>query len=167
MSITSMTTEQPDSGAPRWYRDPFRWLVVGPPLAAVLAGGVTLWLAIDSYDGLVVDDYYKRGLEINQVLARDERAAALALAATVDWEAAPGGEGTLQVRWQGGDTAVAPPSLDLKLIYATRAGFDRDVRAVRVDAHHYAARMPALRTGEWHVHIAADDWRLTETMWVP
>lgn len=155
------------SPAPRWFRDPYRWLVITPPLVAVLAGGVTLWLAVRSYDGLVVDDYYKQGLEINQVLARDERAAALELTAGVEWRPETAQEGVLRVRWHGGPHELAPSALDLKLIYATRAGFDREVRVPRIDEHRYEVRLPTLRQGEWHVHIASDDWRLTESLWVP
>lgn len=41
------------------------------PATAIVAGFITLWLAITSYDGLVADDYYKQGLAINQTLARE------------------------------------------------------------------------------------------------
>jgi hypothetical protein len=40
------------------------------PATAVVAGFITLWLAITSFDGLVADDYYKQGLAINQTLAK-------------------------------------------------------------------------------------------------
>ncbi len=63
--------------AERWYREPWPWIVMIAPAAAVLGGAVMLWLAISTYDGLVSDDYYKQGLAINQVLRRDERAAEL------------------------------------------------------------------------------------------
>lgn len=157
----------PTPPTPHWFRDPFRWLVITPPLIAVVAGGLTMWLAIRSYDGLVVDDYYKQGLEINQVLARDERATALALHADVEWIVSSPTEGRVVVHWDGGAAALAPATLDLKLIYATRAGFDRDVQAERVAPDRYEVTLPALRQGEWHVHIASADWRLTESFVAP
>lgn len=147
-----------------WYRDPWRWLVITPPLAAVLAGAVTTWLAIRSWDGLVVDDYYKEGLEINQVLARDERAAALGLAAAVAWDPRAG---RLQIDWQGGTTELRPPALDVQLIYATRAGLDRRIVARQESPTRYVADAPDLRAGQWHVHVSAGDWRVTETLFVP
>ncbi|RPI42555.1 MAG: hypothetical protein EHM59_17550, partial [Betaproteobacteria bacterium] len=49
-----------------WYREPWPWLLMAAPAAAVLAGAVTLALAIQSYDGLVAEDYYKQGLAVNQ-----------------------------------------------------------------------------------------------------
>jgi len=56
-----------------------------PPAAAVVMGIVMVVLAVRSDDGLVVDDYYKRGLAINQVLDREARAAALGLVATLSF----------------------------------------------------------------------------------
>jgi hypothetical protein len=32
----------------------------------IVAGAVTVWLAVVSNDGLVTDDYYKQGLAVNQ-----------------------------------------------------------------------------------------------------
>ena len=67
----------------RWYREPWVWLLIGLPATAVIGGFITLYLAIISNDGLVVDDYYKQGLEINRILARDKAAATHQLMATV------------------------------------------------------------------------------------
>ncbi len=79
-------TPAPTITAP-WYRDRWPWLLIAGPGIVVVAGFVTLWLAIASDDGLVADDYYKRGLAINRVLERTQRAAALGLLATVDVDA--------------------------------------------------------------------------------
>ena len=67
-----------------WQKEPFICMLISFPLAAVLGGFVTLYLAIVSYDGLIVDDYYKRGLEINRVLDREQQAQALGLDMTVE-----------------------------------------------------------------------------------
>lgn len=57
-----------------WTKEPWPWIVMAPPAAAVLAGIATLWIAVASADGLVAEDYYKQGLGINKVIAREERA---------------------------------------------------------------------------------------------
>ena len=64
-----------------WKREPLVWMLIAIPLAAVIMGVVMLTLAIQSYSGLVVDDYYKKGKQINRVLARDRFAYELGLAA--------------------------------------------------------------------------------------
>ena len=45
------------------------------PFAVIVAGLFTAWLAVTRADPLVVDNYYKEGLAINQVIARDQAAA--------------------------------------------------------------------------------------------
>ncbi|HAY26471.1 MAG TPA: hypothetical protein DIT03_10490, partial [Candidatus Accumulibacter sp.] len=72
-----------NSSATPWYREPWPWLLMLGPLVVVIAGLVTAYLAVVSNDGLVVDDYYKEGLGINQRTARDQRAADLGIAAEV------------------------------------------------------------------------------------
>jgi len=66
-----------------WYREFWPWFLISLPATAVIAGLTTAWLAFQSADGLVVGDYYKAGLAINQTLARDDTARALALTATL------------------------------------------------------------------------------------
>jgi len=62
---------------PPWYREPWPWLLMAGPVAVIFAGIATVWLAVVSSDGLVVDDYYKQGLAINQTLERGALAARL------------------------------------------------------------------------------------------
>jgi hypothetical protein len=65
--------EQADSGP--WWKYPLVWMVIAGPAAVVVAGFVTLWLAIRTPDPVVTGDYYRRGIEINQTLARDKSLA--------------------------------------------------------------------------------------------
>ena len=59
-----------------WYKERWTWLLMLMPATAIVAGFITLWLAITSFDGLVADDYYKQGLAINQTLAAGDPAIA-------------------------------------------------------------------------------------------
>lgn len=51
------------------FKDKWPWLLAIPPAAAVIGGIAVLYLAITTNDGLVADDYYRRGVTINQSLA--------------------------------------------------------------------------------------------------
>ena len=75
------------SGASPWYREPLVWMVLAIPAAAVIAGAVMLVLANATWDGLVTDDYYQRGMQINRSLTRDAEAARLGLEATLAFPA--------------------------------------------------------------------------------
>ncbi len=84
----SIASSTPDSAVPArdmpWYRHRWPWFLMLGPAIVIVAGFYTLWLAIVSNDGLVADDYYKRGLGINRVLERTQRATVLGLHARVD-----------------------------------------------------------------------------------
>jgi hypothetical protein len=44
-----------------WYKERWTWLLMLMPATAIVAGFITLWLAITSFDGLVADDTTSRG----------------------------------------------------------------------------------------------------------
>ena len=140
-----------------WHREPLVWLVIAFPLAAVLGGFATLYLAIRSWDGLVVDDYYKKGLEINKVLARDETALQSGYTASVTVD-----DDTVTVRLGSTQGKALPPRIKVSFIHATRAGLDRQLEIPQTSAGVYLAPLGTLPAGHWHVHIETDDWRLID-----
>ncbi len=140
-----------------WHREPLVWLVIAFPLAAVIGGFWTLYLAIRSWDGLVVDDYYKQGLEINKVLARDEAAQRAGFAATVTSDG-----GLLTVRLSSTAETDLPPRIKVSFIHATRAGLDRQLEIPATGHGLYRAPLGELPPGQWHVHIETAAWRLIE-----
>jgi len=67
------TEKNLELGAP-WWKFPLVWMVIAGPAIVVVAGFVTLWLAMRAPDPLVAGDYYRQGLEINKTLAAKEKA---------------------------------------------------------------------------------------------
>jgi hypothetical protein len=147
-----------------WHRVPFVWLLIALPLAAVVGSFTTLWLAIRSDDGLVEDDYYRRGKEINRVLARDRAAAGLGLTGKVEFDAI---RRQLVVRLDAREDMTLPPQVELKLLHATRAGLDRVLILPRHRGATYDMPLPVLAPGRWNLQLAAQDWRLTGMLSVP
>ena len=137
-----------------WYREPWPWLLMAGPALVVVAALVTLYLAMSSDDGVVADDYYKRGLLINRVLEREQRGAALGLAADV----AIAADGAVRVDVAG--ARAAPETLLLKLTHATRAGLDRSAMLVRGADGAYRGRIAPPPAGRWLVVLEGDTWRL-------
>lgn len=142
-----------------WYREPWPWLLMAGPAMVIVAGVITIWLAVSSFDGLVVDDYYKRGLAINQTLARSEAARAFGIEG--DWRIDPlSGVVTVELRLREG--TAAPDSLRLTLAHATRAGSDQKVDLERGTSGVYTGRIAPLGPGRWQ--LAAEDpqaiWRI-------
>jgi hypothetical protein len=61
-----------------WWNYGYVWLIIAGPLLVVIAGFITLYLAITRPDA-VIDDYYRKGMEINKTLnaQRDSMAPAI------------------------------------------------------------------------------------------
>ena len=135
-----------------WTKEPWPWILMAPPAAAVLAGIATLWIAVVGADGLVAEDDYRQGLGINKVIAREERARTLGIAAQIEM-----GEGRIRVRLDG----AAPEALFAHLAHRTRAGYDQRLRLARV-ADAYEAEVAPLAPGGWRVSIEDPQgrWRL-------
>ncbi|MBK7015325.1 MAG: FixH family protein [Sulfuritalea sp.] len=147
-----------------WYREPWPWILAAGPFIVVVAGIYTAWLAIKSNDGLVTDDYYKKGLAANQTIARNELAASLGLVAGVRIV----GE-RMQVSLRSANSAfVMPMTLAVSISHPTRAGLDQ-TRVLTRDASGYSAdfRLPA--AGHWLVLLEdeAKSWRLMGNVVLP
>jgi hypothetical protein len=140
-----------------WHREPLVWLVIAFPLAAVLGGFATLVLAIRSWDGLVVDDYYKKGLEINKVIARDDAARAAGFEAEMLLD-----PDRVTIALSSTRGAALPAGLKVSFIHATLAGMDRSLDLSRDGTGRYSAPMAPLPPGHWHVHIETPEWRIIE-----
>jgi hypothetical protein len=138
-----------------WYREPWPWILMSGPAAAIVAGAATFWIAASGADGLVADDYYKRGLAINQVLALEENARRLGVHARAVVR-----DGHLRVALSG----AAPEALFAQLAHATRAGFDQRLRLARTAPGVYEAELPPLAAGRWRVVIEDPrrEWRVVQ-----
>ena len=68
--------QEPESNAP-WWTHGHVWLLISGPVAVVIAGFVTLWLALGTPDPVVAEDYYRRGLDINKTLVKEQADKAL------------------------------------------------------------------------------------------
>jgi hypothetical protein len=65
------TNATPQGATPQpapWWKFGHVWLVIAGPVIVIIAGFVTLWLAISRPDPMVAEDYYRQGIEINKTL---------------------------------------------------------------------------------------------------
>lgn len=63
-----MSTASTSSQAQPWWRFGHVWLVLSGPAIVVVAGFVTLYIALSGADPVVDENYYQKGLEINRTL---------------------------------------------------------------------------------------------------
>ncbi len=139
-----------------WYREPWPWLLMAGPATVLVAGAITTWMAFSTADGLVAQDYYKQGMAVNKVLAKEDAAARLGLSATVELA---GDRHRIAVILAGAE----PGQISVRFAHSTRSGHDLALRLARVGPGRYEAAVPAdLPPGRWNVNIEAPggDWRL-------
>jgi uncharacterized protein len=145
-----------------WYRNPMVWMVIALPATAVVAGLLTVYIAVANQDSLVVDDYYKEGQAINQELSRDRKSTELGLAALVDVNAETG-EVLVSLSSEG---SFAPTTeLTFKLIHRTLSGEDQTTTLSRLeDKPNYRGYIkPPIIEGRWTIQIISDQsWRLRQ-----
>ena len=142
-----------------WYRERWPWILMAGPAIVVVAGLFTAWLAIRSDDGLVVDDYYKRGLAINQTLGRSDTAGRLGIGAELQLA-----DGRVRVLLEGLAGSGTP---SLRLVHPTRAGMDQSVKLAAVAPGVFEGRLQPPLPGRWHVLLETRDWRLAGDWTLP
>lgn len=140
-----------------WRSVGLMWFVVGLPATVVVAGLITVGIAVKSSDDVVRDDFRKEGLAIYSDPSRDAAAAEIGarILLTVD-----AGEGRLHasLTLARGET---PDALVVLLSHATRAELDRLV-TLRARGDAYEGRTDPLPPGHWYVEITPPgrQWRL-------
>ncbi len=141
MSHSTLQDDRP------WYRQGWPWLLIALPASAVIGGIATIIIAVQSPNSLVVDDYYKEGLAINQDKQRSATASAMQLTGILRNNAA-----SVSVEL----TAAAPvndKTLVLQVIHATRHELDRTVLLQRDADGTYRAPLATLPKGNWYLTV--------------
>lgn len=141
------------------------WLVFALPTTAVIGGFVTLVIAMSTDDGLVVDDYYRRGLAINRVLARDRAATTHGLSGRI--EIYPD-SGRARLFLQA-DEQMQTASVVVTMHHATRAGHDRTLELTRSGPGLYQGALNdgGVAPGHWTLEVSAGEWRLLGRLYWP
>ena len=137
-------------------KSPYVWMLIAIPLSAVIMGGILLWLSITTFDGMVVDDYYERGLQINQELGRDQVALELGIQGRLQADAE-----TTRVSLQSSDPGFKfPDEVQISFSHATRAGVDQALTLRRQASEPYRGAGVALAPGRWYIQLSAGEWRI-------
>ncbi len=143
-----------------WYHQPLVWMLILIPLSAVLGGISMIYLAITTDDGLVNDDYYRYGKQINLVLERDIEAKKLGLNAQFEFSLE---NGTVSVKLDGNKITL-PESISLSMLHATRANHDQHVTLLLTPNNNYHGLIEKLIPGKWYVQLHTEDWRLSSEL---
>ena len=145
---------------------PIMWVMIGIPVAAVLASFITLGLAIRGAEPELPASYHWEGQALDEDLARLQNASAISLGASLRFAA----DGSVAVTLRDASTSAPlpqPQSLTLRLAHATLAGRDRVVTLQR-DGDVWRASTAPLPRGHWLVELADNrSWLLRGELSAP
>lgn len=147
-----------------WYREPWPWILAAGPFIVVVAAFYTAWLAVKSNDGLVTDDYYRKGLAVNQTIARSDQATKIGLVAGIRITSE-----AISVRLEAADKSfIMPPTLAVTVSHPTRAGLDQSPLLVR-NGELYSGEIRLPAAGHWLVLLEDEPktWRLMGNIVLP
>ncbi len=141
-----------------WYKQFWPWFIIALPATVVVAGISMVFVAFKHADTMVIDNYYKEGLAINQTLEQDERAAALGLAAQLRFDTVSG-----EVLVDLSGSLEGSTDLELLLIHPVDAKADRAIALIAVGAGRYRADLESLPLARFYLRLQprnGGDWRL-------
>lgn len=151
---------QQNSAPPIWYKQFWPWFLIFFPATAVVAGIITIILAVQSDDGLVKDNYYKAGLAINQTLELKQKARELNLIANAKLDKLTQ---TITLKLSGKITEL-PPQLILQFAHATQSNHDQTATLLLApDKKSYTGRIKKLARGNWNTILEPHNktWQIT------
>ena len=146
-----------------WFREPMVWMIIAIPFISVVVGIGMLTMSIKSYDGLVVDDYYKRGKEINRILKRAQVAETNRIFATINWSTNK--QVIVSLDHMAG--LQVSDQLTLNMRHRTRAGLDLTVVLIRYADGLYRGDIRIPVKGLWVMQIETQDWLIEKQISLP
>lgn len=149
-----------------WYKEPWPWLLAAGPAVVVIAGFITLYLAITRGDSVVKDDYYKDGKHFELATGRDAAAQQRQIRAQILLNDS-GDRARVLVN---GDVDPTVP-LQLLWIHPTQEARDQTVPLTPLDSAadnqnsvrlYEAAFQPLPHSEHWYVRIedTQQQWRV-------
>lgn len=158
-----MSVSAPEKKSPPWYKQGWPWFLIAFPATAVIAGFITLAIAIKTWDGLVVDDYYKEGRAIVQTIGRTEHAKELGMSAQLQMRA-----DSLRIELTAAKAENLPQSIRLTIAHPTRGGSDQELFLSGPGGVFEGAVEP-LSAGRWLFQIEDESrsWRMNGSAHLP
>jgi uncharacterized protein len=158
MNMTTIT-EKPEP----WYKQFWPWFLLAIPGTSIAVGMMFLTVSIKSWDGLVVDDYYKEGRAIVQTINRLELASSLGLSAglVIDGD-------TLRLQVAASEAVNVPEVVVLTIAHPTRGGMDQEL-ILRRHGGNFAGVLAPLSQGRWLFQLEDESrsWRMNGAAYLP
>jgi hypothetical protein len=147
-----------------WYKERWPWILMSGPFAVVVASLISGWIALSTADGLVEENYYKKGLAVGATIAASEKAQSMGIVASLRLTSQK-----IDISLKASDASFSQPQAVLvTLSHPTRAGLDQTVQLPLADGRYQGAfRLPS--AGHWLVTLedGSKTWRLLGNVELP
>jgi hypothetical protein len=153
-----------------WYKQPWLLFILAFPASAIIVSMFLLFTSLYHADDLVMDDYHKDGLDINESFEREWAAQKLGLAAqlTID-------ELTGEVLVKFNQTLQSPTNrpteepLLLSFEHPTLAKKDQLVTLKPAPNNYYRGQLSSRLKGRWYLNLEPADksWRMMQQVSFP
>jgi uncharacterized protein len=158
-----MTADLLNRDVKPWYRQAWPWFLISFPATAVIAGLITLWIAIVTDEGQVISDYYKEGRAVHESVERLEKAKALGLSANVHLQV-----DRLSVHLASDHGAALPSVLVVTVVRPAQGDQDQVLRLSGYNGR-YEGALAELGLGHWRVYLEDESrtWRMNGAAHLP
>jgi len=148
-----------------WHKQPYLWFIIFFPAFSVVAGLSLLFFSMQIDDGVVVDDYYKKGKAINLDLTRDKNAQDLGMTGQVIYQPETN---IMKIELASKNPMPLNETIDIDIMHATLGRMDINQKFVTTPETHYQIRIPTeLAKGGWIIQIGNKQWRIHGRIDVP
>ena len=148
-----------------WFKQPYLWLIIFFPAFSVVAGLSLLFYSIQIDDGVVVDDYYKKGNAINLDLTRDRNAQDLGMAGQVTY--LPEFQ-KMEIKLFSSNPIPLNETIKVDIMHTTIGRMDVHKNFTTTSKGNYTITIPAiLAKGGWIIQIGNKQWRIHGRIHVP
>lgn len=137
----------------------------------VIANGIFVYFATESWTGLTTEDAYREGLSYNETLARAERQRALGWQSTLALVALDGNRARLSLLVRDSEgQAVASNAITALFRRPTQEGHDFEVVLAPTGDGAYAAEFALPLPGQWDVRVSitradAESYLIETRLW--
>ncbi|MFC0444810.1 FixH family protein [Pseudidiomarina halophila] len=149
-----------------WYKQVWPWVLMSIPFSVVIAMFITLTVASDYDNPMVVDDYYKQGRGINTQVEKVQEAQARGISFSFSHD---GRDLVLAYKTGEPDELTA---LTVSFYHTTLADKDFTLRLTADGDGRFRGKLPAevaTAAGKWTLTITPFDgsWRLSQQIQLP
>ncbi len=146
-----------------WYKQFWPWFIIAFPMAAVIAGITTVYIANTDKPSMVVDDYYKEGKAINLELTKYQEAIAKKINITFSLNS----DGSAFMTFTSGAPAT-PSVFTASFKHNTLEHKDFEVMLTADAQGGYNGELTGFEPGKWTVFIEPFDklWKVKRTQYI-